>query len=208
MVKQEHQSRPADGLGDARYARALSHPLRVRILAVLEERTASPLELSRLLEADIGVVAYHVRTLHKLGLIELERETKVRGATQRHYRAVESRSVSIEEWEDTAPVAKQAMIEAALLQIYEFARRSNAVGGFDRGDAHVTRSALRLDERGWERLRDAMAGVATEVEAIERDLRERQEAGEEIQLEDVGFAMMLFEALPFSRAQRKPDHSP
>jgi len=112
--------------------------------------------------------------------------------------------VSVEEWEDTAPVAKQAMVEAALLQIYEYARRSNAAGGFDRADAHVTRSALQLDEQGWERLRDAMAAVASEIEAIERDIHNRQEAGEEVQLEDVGFAMMLFEALPFSRAEQEP----
>ncbi len=207
MVQNQHLNPPGHGIGDARYARALSHPLRVRILAVLEERTASPLELSRLLKADIGVVSYHVRTLNRLGLIELERETKVRGATQRHYRAVEARSMTRDEWTDTAPVAKQAMIDATLLQIYDYARRSNASGGFDRGDAHVTRSAPRLDEQGWERLRDAMGVVQKELEEIQADLRKRVEAGEEVDLQDVGFAMMLFEALPFSQAEPAPrDH--
>ena len=69
-----------ENIGDPRYVRALGHPLRVRILAILEERTASAVELSRLLHADIGVVAYHVRKLHQLGLIE-------RGAAWRGVRA-------------------------------------------------------------------------------------------------------------------------
>jgi DNA-binding transcriptional ArsR family regulator len=201
MIKHEHLDLPARGL-DARYARALSHPLRVRILGVLEERTASPLELSRVLRADIGVVAYHVRTLFRLSLIELVRETKVRGATQRHYRAVERQQLSAEEWVEAAPVAKQAVVDAALLQVYEYARRSNAAGGFDRPDAHVTRSALRLDQRGWERLCDALTVVQRKMEEIERDAHRRLAAGEPVELEDVGVAMLLFEALPFSSAER------
>ena len=111
--------------------------------------------------------------------------------------------MSREEWDDTAPMAKQAMVDAVLLQIYDYARRSNAAGGFDRPDAHITRTALRLDKRGWERLCDAVGALQAEVEAIERDLEERVEAGEEVQLEDVGLAMMLFEALPFSTAERE-----
>ena len=129
--------------------RALSHPLRVRILAILEERTASPLELSRILRAELGVVAYHVRTLHRLGLIHLERETKVRGATQRHYRARERPRISDEAWAKAPPVAKQALIDATLQQIHDYARGSNASGGFDRADAHITRTAMRLDREGW-----------------------------------------------------------
>ena len=145
---------PIENIGDPRYVRALGHPLRVRILAILEERTASAVELSRMLHADIGVVAYHVRKLHQLGLIELERETRVRGAIQRHYRAHERPRVSEAAWRDAPPVAKQALIDATLQQIHDYGRASNAAGGFDRADAHITRTALRLDRQGWERLAD------------------------------------------------------
>jgi hypothetical protein len=157
--------------------------------------------LSRLLRADIGVVSYHVRTLRRLGLIQLERETRVRGATQRHYRAVERTEVSPAAWDDTAPVAKQAMVDAALLQVYEYARRSNAAGGFDRGDAHVTRTALRLDKLGWERLCEAVDRLHAEIEEIERHAQARGADGDAVELGDVGFAVMLFEALPFSSAE-------
>src|SRR3954468_706607 len=97
-------TRPIENISDPRYVKALSHPLRVRILAILDERVASPLELSRMLRTELGVVAYHVRTLHRLGLIALERETKVRGATQRHYKAIERPRISNEAWAKAPPI--------------------------------------------------------------------------------------------------------
>src|ERR671929_86884 len=38
---------PITNIDDPRYVKAISHPLRVRILAMLQERTASPSELSK-----------------------------------------------------------------------------------------------------------------------------------------------------------------
>ena len=85
-------------IDDPRYVKALSHPLRVRILALLQERTASPRELAQWLGASLGTVAYHVRTLHDVGLIELVDTTQVRGAIAHHYRAIERPPVSDEAW--------------------------------------------------------------------------------------------------------------
>jgi DNA-binding transcriptional ArsR family regulator len=187
-----------ENIGDPRYVRALGHPLRVRILAILEERTASAIEISRLLHADIGVVAYHVRKLHQLGVIELERETRVRGAIQRHYRAYARPRVSDDAWREAPPVAKQAAVDAALQQIYDYGRGSNAAGGFDRADAHLTRTALRLDQQAWERLAGSLMRVLEEVAEIEEDVRTREASGEAGEIEDVGLVLMLFQALPFS----------
>jgi DNA-binding transcriptional ArsR family regulator len=194
-----------ENISDPRYVRALGHPLRVRILAILEERTASAVELSRMLHADIGVVAYHVRKLHQLGLIELEKETRVRGAIQRHYRAYARPQISESAWRDAPPVAKQALIGATLQQIYDYGRASNAAGGFDRADAHITRSALRLDRPAWERLAASLMRVLEDVAEIEQDVRDREAKGEAGELEDVGLVMMLFQALPFS-APRPEGH--
>jgi DNA-binding transcriptional ArsR family regulator len=194
-----------ENISDPRYVRALGHPLRVRILAILEERTASAVELSRMLHADIGVVAYHVRKLHQLGLIELEKETRVRGAIQRHYRAYARPQISESAWRDAPPVAKQALIDATLQQIYDYGRASNAAGGFDRADAHITRSALRLDRQAWERLAASLMRVLEDVAEIEQDVRDREAKGEAGELEDVGLVMMLFQALPFS-APRPEGH--
>ena len=189
-----------ENIGDPRYVRALGHPLRVRILAILEERTASAVELARILDADIGVVAYHVRKLNQLGLIELVKETRVRGAIQRHYRAYERPRVSDDAWEQAPPVAKQAAVDAALQQIYDYGRASNAAGGFDRRDAHITRTALRLDAEGWTKLAGVLRHALEQVAEIETEVAARDAAGEERPLEDVGLVLMQFQALPFSRS--------
>jgi DNA-binding transcriptional ArsR family regulator len=195
-------TRAIDNISDPRYVKALSHPLRVRILAILDERVASPLDLSRMLRTELGVVAYHVRTLHRLGLLKLERETKVRGATQRHYRAIERPRISNEAWSKAPPIFKQAAIDATLSQIHDYARASNGAGGFDRADAHITRTAMRLDSQAWQRLAEALLDVLREVAEIEEEVKERVESGatRDCDLEDVGLVIMQFQALPFSAA--------
>jgi DNA-binding transcriptional ArsR family regulator len=67
---------------------AVAHPLRARVLAVLEERIASPKQLARELGAPLGVVAYHVRVLRSLGLIQLVDVTQRRGAVEHRYTAI------------------------------------------------------------------------------------------------------------------------
>src|SRR3954454_4029492 len=106
--------KPIKSIDDPRYVKAMSHPLRVRILAILDERSASPHELSQILDARLGTTAYHVRTLEQLGLIKLVRETKVRGAIQHHYRARKRPTVSKSGWEQATPIAKQAAVGSSL----------------------------------------------------------------------------------------------
>ena len=52
-------------------AKALAHPLRARLFQRLAEGVASPNELSRELGEPLGNVSYHVKTLLKLGCVEL-----------------------------------------------------------------------------------------------------------------------------------------
>jgi predicted transcriptional regulator len=63
---------PVITIDDPRYVKAMSHPLRVRILAMLDERTASPVELAGWLGASLGTVAYNVHTLERIGLVLLD----------------------------------------------------------------------------------------------------------------------------------------
>jgi DNA-binding transcriptional ArsR family regulator len=187
--------KPITNIDDPRYVKALSHPLRVRILALLDERTASPVELSGWLGATLGTVAYHVRTLERMGLIELMRETRVRGAVEHHYRAKERPSVSDEAWAAAPPIAKQAAVSASLETIGAYARAASAAGGFDHGNSHLTRTALRLDARGFNDLSRACLRLLARVDRIEEAAKERTElnphAGE---TKDVALVMMLFEA--------------
>src|SRR4051794_26346044 len=190
---------PITNIDDPRYVKAISHPLRVRILAMLQERTASPSELSEWLGATLGTTAYHVRALHKLGLIELADETRVRGAIEHHYRAGKRPMVSEEAWEQAPPIAKQAAVGSTLQVVDEYARRSAAAGGFDRAEAHLSRTAVQLDAKGWGQLNKAGPKVVGQVEKIEVGSKERQD--KKPHEEPVGAAavvLMAFEAARLS----------
>ena len=187
--------KPITNIDDARYVKAMSHPLRVRILALLDERTASPVELAGWLDATLGTVAYHVRTLERLGLIELVRQTRVRGAIEHHYRATARPRVSDEAWAAAPPIAKQAAVSASLRTIDAYARAASAAGGFDHGSAHLTRTALRLDARGYNELSRACLRLLAQVDRIESASNERLERNPSApETRDVALVMMLFEA--------------
>jgi len=182
-------------LDDPRYVKALSHPLRVRILAILEERTASPVQLAQLLDASLGVVSYHVRTLERFGLIKLVRTNPVRGAVEHHYRANARPTVSDESWGNAAPIAKQAFLSSYLQQVAAYTNAAAAAGGFDRADAHFSRTVAKLDAKGWAELAKACEQLLTKIDAIEAEAAKRiakdPHAGGNV---DAGLVIMLFEA--------------
>ena len=192
-------NQPITTIDDPRYVKAISHPLRVRILAMLQERTASPSQLSEWLGATLGTTAYHVRALHKLGLIELADETRVRGAIEHHYRAGKRPMISEEAWAAAPPIAKQAAIGSSLQTIDEYASRSAAQGGFDRAEAHLSRTSIEIDAKGWDQLNKAALKFVEQVEKIEQASKERQ--SKKPHSEPVGNAavvLMAFEAARLS----------
>jgi DNA-binding transcriptional ArsR family regulator len=186
-------------IDDPRYVKAMGHPLRVRILAMLDERTASPNQLAGWLEASLGTVAYHVRTLLELGLIELVDETRVRGAVEHHYRSVPRPTLTADAWAQASPIAKQAAVGSSLEVISEYARISAAAGGFDRQGAQLRRVLLKLDARGFAQLSKACEKLFERLEKIEADAAKR--IGSNAHAEDpieTGLGMLLFEAARLS----------
>jgi DNA-binding transcriptional ArsR family regulator len=193
---------PITSIDDPRYVKAMSHPLRVRILAILQERTASPVELAQVLDATLGTVSYHVRTLHHLGLIELVDETRVRGAVEHHYKAKPRPTVSDEAWAQAPPIAKQAAVGSSLQMIDEYARASAASGGFDHGDAALIRLSLSLDAKGWQQLAKAVRKLHEQADRIEADAAERMAGNPsgDGEARDVGMVIMMFEAVALGEA--------
>ena len=191
--------KPIKSIDDPRYVKALAHPLRIRILAMLADRSASPVQLSSRLDATLGTVAYHVRTLQQLGLIELVDETRVRGAVEHHYRAKARPNLTADGWVAAPPIARQAAVGSSLDVIGEYARVSAAAGGFDRTDARLRRALIRLDARGFGQLSKAVDKLLEQAEKIEASAAQRIARG--AQGEDVveaGIGVLLFEAARLS----------
>ena len=195
-------AQPVSNIDDPRYVKALSHPLRVRILALLQERTASPRELAEWLGATLGTVSYHVRALHDFGLIELVDTTQVRGAIAHHYRALARPRVSDQAWASAPPVAKQAAVGAALQTVDDYARASAAAGGFDRGEAHLTRTNLRLDAKGWQQAAKACQKLLAELGRIEESAAKRLAKDPHADgASDAALALMLFESVRLTQPE-------
>ncbi|MDO8212823.1 transcriptional regulator [Conexibacter sp. CPCC 206217] len=166
--------KPYSDITDPRLIKALAHPLRIRILGILEEREmASPNELSDLLGVSLGVMSYHVRRLHALGFLELVKRTPRRGAIEHHYRAKARPVVTDEGWAETPSIVKRAMVGASLEQVTGYVNKAASRGGFDRADAHLSRRSLTLDDRGWRLLASELEVLMQRVDRIETDSAER-----------------------------------
>lgn len=183
--------KPQSDISDPRIIKALTHPLRIQILAALDERTASPSELADELEAPLGNVSYHVRQLHGLGLIKLVKRTPRRGAIEHHYKAVARPQISDDAWAGTPPTVKDAVMGAALGDVGSAVTSAAAAGGFSRPDAHLTRTQVTLDERGWKDLDKELNATLARVRKIADDSAARlAKAGGDEQAATV--VMMLF----------------
>ena len=96
-LEDKRESQDAGELDEA-LLKAISHPLRHRLLGLLDERVASPNELARELGLPLGRVSYHIRLLADLGAIELVRTEPRRGALEHFYRAVTRGWFSDDDW--------------------------------------------------------------------------------------------------------------
>jgi DNA-binding transcriptional ArsR family regulator len=188
---------PVTNITDPRWLRAISHPIRIRLLAMLNEEPASPVILASKLNQPLGTIAYHVRTLYDLGLLKLVSTRQRRGATEHYYQATGNPSSSEEAWEGLDAISKQRLLTALIAKATDFATRSAAAGGFDAKEAHISTDALKLDREGLEQLAQASGQWLARAQEIERESAERSGEDSEAQL-SVGLTLMLFEALPFS----------
>jgi predicted ArsR family transcriptional regulator len=165
----------------------------VRILGVLEQRTASPTEIADELGVPLGNVAYHVRQLAALKLIRLVKRTPRRGAVEHHYKVDGRPQISDESWDQVPEIVKQAMVGATLGQIGQRVNAAAAAGGFSRPEAHLNRTQLVLDPQGIEavakELRATVERIDRIAEASAKRLTESDHAGEQ----RATVAMMFFE---------------
>jgi DNA-binding transcriptional ArsR family regulator len=152
---------------DPRLAKALSHPMRTHILAILNERVASPNEIAEMIDERLPNVSYHVRALQELGCIELVRTAQRRGAIEHYYRALERPFFTDRDWKRLPRSGRQAVTDLTLQMVWEDTAEAVRKGTFERrADRHLSRSPLVLDEQGWKELNSALSKVHTRAEDI------------------------------------------
>lgn len=150
-----------------RLAKALAHPLRIQILRVLNERVASPVQISTELGLPLPNVAYHTKILAEHGCIELVRTRPRRGATEHFYRAVEKPFLNDEQWGLVPVGLRSQLMGQAAAEIFNHVREAVSNGGFDDPEVHVSWTRLTLDEEGWDEVVSLLAQTLDTLSEIE-----------------------------------------
>jgi DNA-binding transcriptional ArsR family regulator len=191
---------------DSNIVKALSHPLRLRILTRLNEGVASPNEMSKEFEESLPLVSYHVRILRELDCIELVRTTPRRGAIEHHYRALTRPFLEDDDWAQLPPSARKAVSNTILSKMVGDVRLAVATGTFDeRSERHLSYAPLMLDEQGWrdlnERLGAVLAWAIEEQAASAGRLQDEASGGPEVRAR---LSMLAYSAPPVGSETAAP----
>ncbi len=136
---------------DQRLVKALAHPLRVQILAILNERMASPNELSKELEEGLSQVSYHVKVLKDFECIEMVKTEPRRGAVEHYYRATSRAFLADREWQHLPDSLKPGVSTSVLKLVLEDVIGAINGGTFNaRDDVHMSWTPGVVDEKGWD----------------------------------------------------------
>jgi predicted ArsR family transcriptional regulator len=128
-------------------ARALSSPLRLRVLRLCAFESRTNKELAELLNVNPGTMLHHVRTLVQTGFLAAEpQRSGAQGAREVPYRAT---GLS---WNTSVPHGAPAMIETFLQQIEGVADE----------DLDITWLGLKLNEASKSELEDRLYALANE----------------------------------------------
>ena len=155
-------------------AKALAHPLRVRILTSLHKGISSPNQLAQELGEPLGNVSYHVKTLLEFDCVELVKTEPRRGAVEHFYRATERAFFSDSDWEKIPASARKGISGAVLEMIGQDSTKALVAGTIDaRSDSHISRTPLVLDEKGWSELNTMLGEIVERAVQIQEESASR-----------------------------------
>jgi DNA-binding transcriptional ArsR family regulator len=182
-------------------AKALAHPLRVRILSSLHKGISSPNQLAQELGEPLGNVSYHVKTLLEYDCVELVKTEPRRGAVEHFYRATDRAFLSDSDWAKIPASARKGISGSILESIGQSATDAMAEGTIEsRKDSHLSDTPLTLDEKGWKELNKVLADTVKRAGEIQK------EAGKRLGKDDgiaTKLAIMHFEVPAAEKPKKK-----
>jgi hypothetical protein len=182
----------------------LAHPIRVRILEVVNEHPMSPVGFINAgfapdiddRQKALSRVSYHFRTLEEAGCIRIVATIPRRGATEHVYGGCSRVFFSDKEFDALPAQQRQTLSRTSWQGLV--ARTDGAIrkGTFDaRTDRHLTWRAMEIDERGWTEITDRLAQCYEDCEQIRKDAQDRLAvSGDEVV--PTTMAMLCFESPP------------
>ena len=195
-------TKPID-ITDPMVAKAYSHPLRIEILALLDNRIASPRQLATELGASLSTTSYHVRQLASVKLIRLVKRRQVRGAIEHLYTANVRPTITDAGWSRVPRIVKRAYLGGKIAQIGKDVAAAASQGGFDHDDMHLTRTSVHLPPDAWKAASEVLTRALEEIDAIAAEAAAGSHDEPDADERHAIAVMMLFEAAsPASFAPR------
>jgi DNA-binding transcriptional ArsR family regulator len=183
-------------------AKALAHPLRVRILSSLHKGISSPNQLAQELGEPLGNVSYHVKTLLEYDCVELVKTEPRRGAVEHFYRATDRAFLSDSDWAKIPASARKGISGSILESIGQSATEAMAEGTLDaRSDSHLSDTPLQLDKQGWKELNKVLKETVDKASAIQKEAVKRMGKDKDKALQ-TKLAIMHFE-VPSAQGGKK-----
>jgi DNA-binding transcriptional ArsR family regulator len=177
-------------------AKALAHPLRVRILTSLNRGISSPNQLAQELDEPLGNVSYHVKTLLEYDCVELVKTEPRRGAVEHFYRATERAFFSDADWAKIPASARKGIDGVVIEAIGQDATAAMLEGTIDsRIDTHISRTPLVLDDDGWKELSNLLGDTLQQAMKIGEESASRL-ANDKADGIPATLAMLHFEVPP------------
>jgi hypothetical protein len=183
-------------------ARALTNPLRSRLLYEYRRETTSPSRLAAELDAPLNLVSYHTKVLAELGCIELVRTARRRGATEHYYRSPLGPGMEDEQWARLPLGARRMLTRTHLESILDEVRRAVWRNAFDDPRSHLSRMVVELDDEAQLAVARLLRRLVDDVAEIEAACRARGDGAARARYELVA---LQFEA---GSAPELPDRLP
>jgi DNA-binding transcriptional ArsR family regulator len=152
---------------DRRLIKALGHPLREHILAVLNERIASAREIGEEVGADVSSFYHHIEELEKLDCIERVATKRRRGANEHFFKAKTSLFFDDAAWQRVPSTLKEDQTVSNLQYLFDDVVAALAEDTFNaRDNPHVSWIPGFFDAQGWEDATTAMNQALEHLIAI------------------------------------------
>lgn len=194
MTATTRHRRAGDELIDARFAKAIAHPLRVRIMAELHRGPMSPAEYAAKFGGTLENVAYHFRTLVECDCIQIVGERPRRGATEHFYENIQWALFSEEEFSQLPPAVKGSFSASILSAFMDQAAEALLTNKLDSHESrHLTWQRLRLDEEGFAEVMGRLDAVFEWLPVAQMAARERMKKSGESPM-DTTVGMFGFES--------------
>lgn len=189
---------------DERLLRALGHPVRQRVLTVLNERVGTAADVAAELELDVDEVEAQLYALVCDDAVEHVGDD----ASGAVFRATIRPFLDDAHWAQLPLETRRELLVQNLRQIADHVEPAVADGAFDDLRSHVSLTRVDLDERGWQEAADLLAGVLEEIMDIHAESMERVERGESRGVVPAELVMLHFRRAARSRRRQAPQEHP